>query len=329
MATLAELVSELKVLRKGRGLLVSDIDRRIGPALREIAGVTERDGPADIRDKVAQRLVELADDLAIDLRLAVLAALAILPDARLRLYQDRTAWVAGKLGRDARTVRRRVDEGIHQLAQLAQLGTPPPAGPDPEIPRPGWHTRELRLALVLDRETPEAIEYRRIVADRDDLTELDLAMTLAAPPTAARHLEPTVSVFYGGTLVRHRLESRDRLAFDLALPRPLARGDIHDYALHFRIPEVRPHFACVPKHPCDIFDLRIRFDRDRPPPRIWPLRSVFQRDLDDSLPGAEEISPDDAGEVHLTFRDLTPGLAYGARWQYQNGIPLRKDQPPN
>src|ERR1051325_9284338 len=142
MATLAELVSELKALRKGRGLLVSETAGRIAPALREISGVTEGDGPADIRDKVAQRLVHLADDLAIDLRLAVLAALAILPDARLRLYQDRTAWVATKLGRDARTVRRRVDEGIHQLAQLAQLGTPPPSvtGPDPNAPRAGWHT---------------------------------------------------------------------------------------------------------------------------------------------------------------------------------------------
>jgi hypothetical protein len=320
MATLAQLVSELKTLRKGRGLLVSDIEVRVGPALREVCDVTSEDGPADIRNKVNNRLDELAGALPMDLRIAVLAAFAIAQEARLPLYQDRVGWAATKLGRDPRTVRRRVDEGIHQLAQLAQLGVTPQAAEDPAGPvaSAAWHTRELRVTLALDRERPEAIEYRKIVADQDDVSVLDLAMTLTGPHGDPRPRGLGVDVFYGGTLVGRRMESSDRFAFDLALPKTLAKGETHDYALHFRVPEgqrMQPHFACVPKHPCDVFDLRIRFDQTRPLPRIWLLSNVFQRDVDDPLPGGEELVADEAGEVRLLFRNLTPGLAYGARWE--------------
>jgi hypothetical protein len=44
------------------------------------------------------------------------------------------------------------------------------------------------------------------------------------------------------------------------------------------------------------------------------LRNVFQRDVDDPVPGGETLSVDAVGEIHLTFRGLTPGLAYGVRW---------------
>jgi hypothetical protein len=56
---------------------------------------------------------------------------------------------------------------------------------------------------------------------------------------------------------------------------------------------------------CDLFDLRVRFDRTRPPWRIWLLRAALDRDI---------AEPERTGEIRLVFRDLTPGLAYGARW---------------
>lgn len=324
MVDLTELINELKTLRKGRGLYVSQIGARVGPALREVCEVTGADGPSEIRLKVSRRLEILAAGLPDDLRFVVLAAFAIRQDVRLPLYKDRVIWAATRLNRDPRTARRRVDDGIHQLAQAATLAVAesPAFTPDAIIgPAIGWHTSDLRVTLALDREQPEALEQRRIVADQDDLAELDLAVTVAEPPrrVVAVHRELGINVFYGGTLIDQGMESSERRAFQLGLPRPLARGEAHDFALHFRFPEGRPmqpHFACVPKHPCARFDLRVRFNPDRPPQRIWSMRNVFQRDAGDPVSGGEPLAVDQAGEIHLQFQGLSPGLAYGASWLY-------------
>jgi hypothetical protein len=50
------------------------------------------------------------------------------------------------------------------------------------------------------------------------------------------------------------------------------------------------------------------------PARIWRLTDAFQRDIDDPAPSGEMLFLDTVGEVHTTFRRLTPGLAYGIRW---------------
>ncbi|MFL6143237.1 MAG: hypothetical protein ACJ72N_15410 [Labedaea sp.] len=313
MVTIADLVKELKVLRKGRGVFVSQIDERIGPALREVCAVGDADPPAVVRRKVAERLEQLAGDLPVDIGVAVLAAFAICPEARFRLYQERVEWAATRLNRDPRTARRRVDDGIDHLAQLAIVES---AGPParPTTAETGWHTTELRLMLALDRPSPEAIEQRRIVSDQDGLTELDLAITLAAPADRA---QLDAFVVYGGTLVERGMETTYRRCFTVALPRPLARGEPHDIAVQFRLPDgqaMRPYVVCVPKHRCAVFELRVRFDRARLPGRIWLLRGVFERDIDDPMRGGEVLTADLAGEIHATFRNLASGLAYGARW---------------
>ena len=315
-----ELVSELKTVRKGRGIFASQIGERVGPALRQLCDVSDEDGPAEIRRKVADRLENLADGLPEDLRLAVRAALGICPEARLPLYGDRVAWVATQLNRDARTARRRIDDGIHQLAQQSAIfRATSRLAPGPAAPVTPWHTTELRLAMALDRERPEIFEQRRVVSDRNDLTELDLAMTLPMPP---EHPDPhaselEVDVLFGGTLINRGMQSSERHAFVLALPKPIAAGEPHDFALRLRLGKeqaLQPYFVCVPRYPCDDFDLRVRFHPRRVPTRIWLLCNVFQRDVDDPVPGGETLSVDAAAEIHLTFRRLTPGLAYGVRW---------------
>jgi hypothetical protein len=50
------------------------------------------------------------------------------------------------------------------------------------------------------------------------------------------------------------------------------------------------------------------------PTRIWRLSDAFQRDVNDPSFSGETLVPDAAGEIHTTFRRLTPGLAYGVRW---------------
>jgi len=314
---LPELIGELKTLRKGRGLFVSQIGERVGNSLRTLCAVTDEDGPAEIRQKVGERLEYLARNLPADLRVAVMAAFAIAPDARLPLYQDRVSLAAAKLDRDPRTARRRIDDGIQHIAQLATASSPAVTRPAAST---DWHTAELRVGLALDRERPEVLHYRTIVADRDGLRELDLAMTVSAPGPAARTPRSLgVDLFHGGTLVARGMEASDRFAFSLVLPRPLARGETHDFAMLVRLPAgapIRPYFACVLKHPCAQLDLRVRFDRARMPARVWLLRNAFQRDITDAVPPREAARVDDAGEIRARFSDLNPGMAYGARWEW-------------
>jgi hypothetical protein len=301
-----ELVQELKTLRKGRALFAGSIEDRVGPSLRTACAITDGDGLLAIRQKVANRLAELADQLPDDLRLVTRAAFAIEVEARHSLYQERVRWAAMKSDRDPRTVRRRVDEAITQMAEIAMGGQ----RSHTLAPANHWHTTELRLAVALDRPEPEALEQRRIVADQDGIRELDLAVS---PPVASRDLETTV--FYGGTLRDRGMESSDRVGFTLVLPRPLRRGESHDFAVRFRLPSVRPYMVCVPRHPCDLFDLRVRFARDRVPPRVWTLHGSFQRDVTDPTCHGSQHAVDQTGEIHMRFRHLTPGLAYGARWE--------------
>lgn len=320
MVLAAALTNDLKRLRKGRAILVHQIAEHIGPALGEVCGVTDGDSPTEIRTKVISCLHRLAEELPSDLRVAVLAALAIHRDAQHALYGERVRWLAGRLERDDRTARRRIDEGIERLTELAV--TTVDGCDSPTLPRSaGWHAERIQVALVLDRTAPEAFEFRRIAADRDGLTELDLALTLTArrhglAPAAPPELD--VDVIYGGTLVRRARESVDRLAFALELPGRLDRHDVHEFALQYRVPDGRPmlpHYVCVLRQRCDRFDLRARFDRTRPPQRVWRVDAAFQRDIDDPAPGGPLLTPDPAGEIRLTFSQLTPGLAYGVRWE--------------
>jgi hypothetical protein len=302
----AELVQELKTLRKGRGLL-GRLEERVGPVLRSACEVTEEDGLATVRQKVAGRLSELAEHLPEDLRLAALAAFAICAEARQPLYQDRVKWAATRVDRDPRTVRRRVDEAIELLAELATGSLTAPAASAADR----WHSTSLTVAMVLDQPQPEILEQRRIVADQDGLRSLDLAVSL---PAGRQDL--SVTVLYGGTLVDRGMEASDRWGYGLELPRPLARGESWEVAALFRLPSsaaLRPYMVCVPRHSCDSFDLRVRFGLEHPR-EVRALDAAFQRDVSDPAYTGDRHPVDSAGEVHLRFRGLAPGLAYGARW---------------
>jgi hypothetical protein len=304
-----ELVAELKTLRKGRGLHANTIGQRVGPALGRTCGITEGDGMLVIREKVAARLSELADQLPEDLCMVTSAAFGIGREARMPLYQDRVRWAARRTDRDPRTVRRRVDEAIDQLAELA-LREPRSRVGDPAD---AWHTTDLNVAVAMDQAQPEVLERRRIVADRDDLRELDLAVS---PAVARRDLD--VTVFHGGTLRDRGMEASDRLGFTLALPKPLARGETFDFTMRFRLPTaraMRPYLVCVPRLPCDSFDLSIRFGRDLAPRHVWSMQGAFQRDVTDPRCHGAHHPVDHTGEIRMRYQHMTPGLAYGARWE--------------
>ncbi|WP_378237069.1 hypothetical protein [Amycolatopsis speibonae] len=292
------------------------LSERVGPALRMVCELTKEDGATEARRKISERLTVLSSHLPDDLRTVVLAAFGLTPDARMPFYQDRVHWAATRINRDDRTARRRIDDGIAQLAEFA-VGT---LRPVTRAKRVGhhWHTEELRVALAVDRPVPEAFEFRRVVADTDDLTELDLALTVAAPDSSgarARKEDLDVEVFHGGILTGRRMESSDRFGLALKLPAALNHGDRHEIALRFRA-RIEPHYVCVPRHPCDLFDLHVRLGKERAPREVVLLNKAFQGDARDPIAEGTSIPVNEAGEVHVRFENLDPGFAYGIKWRW-------------
>ncbi|MFD9705921.1 hypothetical protein [Lentzea sp. NPDC059081] len=292
------LVRELKTLRKGRGVHAGRIVDKIGPALAVACGITGADGSVAAKQKLVTRLTELVEQLPEDLQLPARAAFGLTSEARHPLYQERVGWVATVIDRDARTVRRRVDEAVDQLAELAATTTRRDVG--------GWHTAELSVAVTLDQGQPEVLERYQVVVDQDGVDSLEFASVF---PVRRRDVD--VHLLYGGTL---RDRSLDRPVFTLVPATPLARGETHDFALRYRLQSrdaMHPCVLHVPDRPCDLFDLRVRFEHDGKR-IVRTFDGVLMRS--DGEPGGMQQAVDRAGDVHLRFRRLLPGLLYGARW---------------
>ncbi|GAB2867761.1 hypothetical protein [Lentzea nigeriaca] len=298
-STYAKLVRELKTLRKGRGVHGRIADR-VGTDLAAACGITRADGPSAARQKLVTRLTELVEQLPDDLQLAARAAFGLIPEVRHPLYQERVNWVAAEIERDARTVRRRVDEAVEQLAELAATTTRRDTG--------GWHTTELAVAVALDQRQPEVIERYQVVVEQDGVDQLEFA---AVFPVRRRDVE--VHLLYGGTL-QDRSATHDRPGFTLVPAEPLVRGTIHDFAVRYRLQSrdvMHPCVLHVPDRPCEVFDLRVRFEHDRKR-LVRTFDGVLQRA--DAEPDGGQQAVDRAGEIHLRFSRLLPGLLYGVRW---------------
>ncbi|MGI5506512.1 hypothetical protein [Lentzea sp. CA-135723] len=295
---MTNLVRELKTLRKGRGVHAGRIVDRIGPSLAAACGITSADGSVAAKQKLVTRLTELVEQLPEDLQFAARAAFGLIPDVRQPLYQERVTWVAARIDRDSRTVRRRVDEAVDQLAELAATTAPRTDG--------SWHTAELSVAVVLDQGQPEVIERYQVVVDQDGVEALDFASVF---PVRRRDVD--VHLLYGGTL-RDRSDA-DRPGFTLVPAEPLTRGVTHDFALRYRLSHrdaMHPCVLHVPERPCEVFDLRVRFEHDRKR-LVRAFDGVLRSDAE---PNGVQRTVDRAGEIHLRFRRLLPGLVYGARW---------------
>ncbi|SDC41704.1 hypothetical protein [Actinokineospora iranica] len=306
---LDRLVGDLKALRKGRGIHAPNLVRLASGALGQACAVLAEDEPARVRAKVRDRLRGLASLLQEDLRVAAFAAFALDEDFNQALYTDRLHLAGTRLKRDVRTVRRRVDEAIDRIAELAL--TPAGESEGSEAARIGWHTVSLRTLVVLDGPAPEVFEFRRIAADRDGLGEVDIAIT------KANDTEPPTQILHGGTLVHLPSESPRRPRLGLRMSERLDRGDEHEFVLRRRVSShelMRPYFACTPENRCDHFDLRVRFDRGRLPRRVARISRAMQDDLLDPGYQGEPIQPDSVGDAHVSFDNLTLNRAYGLGW---------------
>ncbi|GAA2966562.1 hypothetical protein [Actinokineospora diospyrosa] len=290
------LAADLKALRRGRAVHTTPLPPRIGPALRTLCAITPTDDDVAARTKVVDTLTELAEKLPEDLRLCFTAAFALTEETRHPFYVDRLAWAGAQLSRESRTIRRRVDESILTVTQLAH-----------SRPRATWHTEELRTVVTLTAE-PEVFEFRRLVADTE-ITDVDLGWS-----TKAGVEDLAIDLIHGGVLTERVRKARNRVATTVRLPVPLRTGQVHDLAVRLRPQPMHRHYVCTPHTRCQFFTLRVAFSLADLPERVLLVDGVPPSEVEDDLADHHRLALDGTGQITVTFTDLTPHLSYGLRW---------------
>jgi hypothetical protein len=307
------IAAEIQALHKGRGIQAHDLDTRLGPRLRELAG----DDPAAFRRVLTIQLNSCALQLPGDMTVAVTASLGLQGQtSEMPFFRERVDWLASSLGRDSRTALRRISAAERLLAEviageLNQRHRRAATAPN------GWYLAELHALLRLDAPTPESQERRRIVATQAGLREVKAWLDIPGRPGQPA---PGLSaeVLYGGRLVRRESPSGSRVEFFIQLPAPLQVGQEHEYGLVTRVSEgatMRSHYLVTPECRCDALDMRVRFSLDRRPEWVRRIDGETVRTFDIPQPVGDLIKPDAAGEVHQEFTDLTMFLGYGIQWQ--------------
>jgi hypothetical protein len=305
------LAEEIKAVRRGAGLHHRTIADRVGPELRRVCEITEGDTLSVVRTKLIERLGRAANELPEELAVSVRAALGIQPETeRMLQLQNRVDWLARRLHRDVRTARRRVDEACTRLAEVLAAGSAARAARR----GPGWYVADFHAVALLDRADPMTIERREIVSDQDGLGEITLGFSLrdTGSPTGIG-----LRVLYGGQLAEPEAASESRMRVVLRLPHPLREDERHEYSVMTTLPPtlaMQRHYAYTPATRCDRFHLRVRFDPERAPARIWRVAEAFHRDLDERVLDGEALHPDACGDLQTSFEDLLPGYGYGIQW---------------
>ncbi|MEV6239109.1 hypothetical protein [Lentzea sp. NPDC051838] len=308
-----QLLEELKALRKGYGLSTTNLADQVGPGLLTLCGAVAGDSADEVRNKLTATLRELIDQLPDRVRPMMHTTFAL--KGNTGRLQARVTAFSQQAGLANRTVMRHVDIAMESLAVMAAQWEPRRPSRSPSL----WRITRLQVFLNFDLSVPEVVEIRQIEALSDELTELDLEMTLTPldgwrAGTPLEHMG--VDLFHGGKLAGSTLKGQNRVAFRLLLPRPLSRGERHEYAIRISLPAERalqPLYMCTPRHPCEWFDLHIRFPSDAPPSRLWRVPGLSPLQLDDPH-GRLPVGADQFGDVRATFKNLEAHLSYGIGW---------------
>jgi integrase len=299
-------------------VLADDIDDRVGPVLREAFGVGGRDDPGVVRRKVADRLLVLAERLPADLGHAVRVALALGDSATDRFLKDRLSHIAETISRDPRTAKRRVEEGLRRLAEIIVDEAASASSAWSKFAPTGWYIASLHATLLLDRDPPQLLERRRIVATQAGLDEV--VASLSAPPRRSEEGTPTIrlDMLHGGTVVAEETLPGGHYRGTIRLPAPLGIGQEHEYSVVFLAFDAgrlstgrasRGRVISTRHHHRTVHDLRLFFDdltawdwADRPSGRLVhrsdsprlpaPLPRALTPDVDTALMRAVGDLPD-------------------------------------
>jgi hypothetical protein len=308
------LVDEIRLLRKGRGLQVGDLDSRLGPLLRELAGSGDA---ADRRRALIAAISRCTEQLVDGYRTAIEASLALSAETMQEPYFGaRVTRLAHQFERDDRTALRRIDQAERRLAELIATELRDRRARIPATPQ-GFYVDELRTVLRLDKETMVSDEDRRIVSTCEGLTEVVMLVDVpgeANEPGADLRAE----IKYGGRLLRKQQPGRNSFKFVVCLPEPLQPGQAHGYGLILHMPRRMlrlPHYLVTPECQFNKFDLRIRFNSEPLPAWIRRVEGETVRKFEHAPPPENPLVLDAAGEVYQEFRDLALYLGYGIQWK--------------
>jgi transcriptional regulator with XRE-family HTH domain len=205
--------------------------------------------------------------------------------------------------------------GTEPDAADAAVGSRDLAGEDD-----GWYVESFSALLHLDAAPIEAVEHRTVVATWDGVRELATSISVPRHPAedACKPHGLETELLEGGTLELREQPYESYFRNVIALPRPLRRGDRHDYRLRLRIPPGQPmasHYVHVPFRRSDYFELRVCFDRQHLPRAVWALCGAPTAVIYELNPAKGCLQPDRFGEVQIRFRNLRLGLGYGLCWQ--------------
>jgi hypothetical protein len=313
-----KLYEELRALCKGLGVQHPRLRDRIGPALKEVAGITDTPSNDDARTKLVGKLrsVYMALPANPKLRLAESARVALAMDdtseSALLALGERQGLAAELWGCDIKTVRRHCDHALQLMSTILAKQTYVDYASDQ------WHLESLKVFLRLDKATPEAREERTVVSNVPNLTHLGNATVLPRHPRERKPLDLEVEFEYGARWVETGRPTADYFMHYVELPTALQPGDRHTYSRIVRIPagqRMVPRYAFGPLHRCDAFELRVKFHPDAPPRLAWVLAGVPEAIYRINKPGSETREPNDLGEIYLSFENLHVGLGYGLAWQ--------------
>ncbi|WP_422772306.1 hypothetical protein ACN28C_04420 [Plantactinospora sp. WMMC1484] len=308
------LLAELRSLRKGRATRHPSFPARLGPQVRDLCGVLDGDSGPAARLKMAETLQALLDSETHDAWVSAAAALALLPEADQRDLAARERWLAGQLHCHERTARRRVDHAFQVLAQKAAVS--PPGGPDGQLVE-RWQVTAIRALLRLDGPTPEITEYRSIVMTGDSVDEIFCRFTLPRGAPGAHDHDLNLELLYGGKVRARSQPHPEHFVYFIQLPRCFEAGATHEYAIRLTLPPgqpMAPHYVMQPLVPIRSFDLNVRFGPSTNPPTVWRVDGVPPRMVDVEPDEANLLQVDRFGELHLRFRNLRQGYAYGLTW---------------
>ena len=316
------IAGELRSLRRGQGAQAADLPSRIGRYLRELAGqdiAPEASDPGAVRQALAGEIRDCAARLTDDLRTAVMASLALLPETEQMAHlRDRASWLAERMSYTDRTALRRIDmaeqllaeEIAHELGDRRNRTTSTVNG---------WYLDEFRAVLRLDAQAPESHERRRIVATQAGLAQVMAWLDVPRKDEDQPRMNLEAEILLGGNLVRKEDAEGHRSAFFIELPRPLEAGEAHEYELILRVPagdQIRPHYIFTPEYQCNAFDLTVRFDPANLPAWIRVVSGETVRIFEHRRQG-ELITPNRAGEAHVRFVKPAMYLGYGLQWEHR------------
>jgi hypothetical protein len=303
------LIEQLKRLRKGRGVDAPDLLSRIDPLLRRRCGIGPADSVTRARALLIDYLRQLVGALPADLAEVAAATLGMDTAATGRFLEARVGWLSDRLGREQRTVYRRMDEAFNLMAAAAE---------DIAANRSamhGWYVELLEAVLRLDKDSPVSLEDRHIRVTAPQLTEIVNSTSIPGPPGEGPRL--VTEMVFGGSLRPVQGGGGSTVSTYISLPAPLREGDTHHYRLQTRVPpgtEMAPHYVCVPLRRCQRFTVRVRFPLDRVPERVWRVEEVTPRSIDDRPAGRVPVRPNADAEVFQEFNDLRQGYGYGIQW---------------